>query len=377
MSPLSRSHLGERTWRISYNCHARRACLEHELLSHTLTSRPLLQRSLASPPFSSQNIIFSKHRRYLNNHPSIPSNRHFTTKASAEATSTKEKGVVVEKAGHKHGTTLLTGSLMGLFGGVAGLGGGVVCIPMLTGLANFTQHQAHGTSLVAVAATGLVGALSYYQNGGGLETVNVESAIILATFASGTSYLGAVTSKKIHAKGMKLILGLFMIVASVLIYNRREGGEQQLQEEGEVKMRKKELNDALSKLTSPTFLQRELPFWGCLGTLTGFFAGLLGVGGGVIMMPLLSLFGDMNQQTALATSLLAMVVPSSIGARTHYKLGHVVTWSLPSLLVGTSVGAYLGGFFSTSLTTDQQRLVVSCILGLLGGNTIWRYKMSR
>jgi len=81
--------------------------------------------------------------------------------------------------------TFLTGLAMGFFGGIAGLGGGVVCVPMLTSAyARFKQHQAHGTSLVAVATTGLVGAYSYYHFGGGLEAIDVNGAMILAAAAS-------------------------------------------------------------------------------------------------------------------------------------------------------------------------------------------------
>lgn len=56
------------------------------------------------------------------------------------------------------------GLAAGFFGGLVGQGGGVVAVPAMTAFAGLTQHQAHGTSLIMVATTGLAGALSYYNN---------------------------------------------------------------------------------------------------------------------------------------------------------------------------------------------------------------------
>ncbi|MBI5603826.1 MAG: TSUP family transporter [Deltaproteobacteria bacterium] len=56
--------------------------------------------------------------------------------------------------------SLLTGILAGLFGGLLGIGGGFVMIPLMGGLLEVGQHRAHGTSLAAMVFVGIVGALS-------------------------------------------------------------------------------------------------------------------------------------------------------------------------------------------------------------------------
>src|SRR5262249_59711865 len=55
----------------------------------------------------------------------------------------------------------IAGFLGGLAGGLFGVGGGIVLVPVLTGFFGLTQHQAHGTSLAAVGATAISGALVY------------------------------------------------------------------------------------------------------------------------------------------------------------------------------------------------------------------------
>ena len=51
----------------------------------------------------------------------------------------------------------LIGIVAGMFGGLVGLGGGVIMIPLMVGVLKLTQHQAHGTSLVALVFTGIAG----------------------------------------------------------------------------------------------------------------------------------------------------------------------------------------------------------------------------
>jgi len=79
----------------------------------------------------------------------------------------------------------------------------VVGIPLMTSLGRLTQHQAHGTSLVAVASTGLAGALAYWQAGGAEEGVDTLAALMLAGSASLFAGLGARLSKRVSSPNLK------------------------------------------------------------------------------------------------------------------------------------------------------------------------------
>ena len=56
--------------------------------------------------------------------------------------------------------SFLIGFLAGIFGGLVGLGGGVIMIPLMVGILKLDQHKAHGTSLVALVFTGISGAIA-------------------------------------------------------------------------------------------------------------------------------------------------------------------------------------------------------------------------
>ena len=91
-----------------------------------------------------------------------------------------------------------------------------------------------------------------------------------------------------------------------------------------------------------------------LGAFTGFFAGLLGIGGGLVLVPVLSflyeaqhLGGAQNLHLALGTSMAAILYTAASSAYTHYAHGavnmHIVRGMSPGLLLGTLLGALFAG----------------------------------
>ena len=95
-----------------------------------------------------------------------------------------------------------------------------------------------------------------------------------------------------------------------------------------------------------------------LGAFVGVMAGLLGIGGGLIVVPallyLLPLAGispEMSMHMALATSLASIIVTSGSSAMNHLKLGNVdmfvVKWLMPGVVIGGFVGANIAEWIPT------------------------------
>lgn len=92
-----------------------------------------------------------------------------------------------------------------------------------------------------------------------------------------------------------------------------------------------------------------------IGLLAGMFSGLLGVGGGVIMIPLMVFALGFTQHEAQGTSLAVLAVPVTlIAAYNYYEAGHV-NWKYAAVIAVTFVvGAYFGSKFAVSI--DQALL---------------------
>ena len=230
---------------------------------------------------------------------------------------------------------LLIGLSGGFFGGRAGLGGGIIMIPLMTWAMRLTQHQAHGTSLVAIIFTSLIGAITYFIHG----SADWAAAVILAGCAMITARFGALYAHSLPEKQLKKAFGCFLIAISLLLISKGTVLKLSFQA-GPV------LHYAILIVT---------------GMFTGFLAGMMGVGGGGVMVPPLVIFIGMPQHLAQGTSLLAMLPGSAVGAHTHYKLGNVAKAIALGLMVGGAVGAYLGASLAHHIPELYLRILFSFV----------------
>ena len=107
-----------------------------------------------------------------------------------------------------------------------------------------------------------------------------------------------------------------------------------------------------------------------VGAAAGFLAGLFGVGGGAVVVPLLALATDLDHKTALGTSLCAMVPTGVAGVLAHRRLGHVKLAAAAPLGLGTCVGAFAGGRLASGLDEEPMRLGFGALMVALGAKTL-------
>jgi uncharacterized membrane protein YfcA len=233
-------------------------------------------------------------------------------------------------------TSLIIGLVAGCFGGLVGLGGGVVMIPLMVRFFRLVQVQAHGTSLMALVFTGLSGAITYYMKG----SVDVWASVCLALAAITTTSFGARYANALPERQLKRAFGFFLIIVS------------------------------LTMLSKPFFAHFaiHLEGWGKImvllvsGAAAGFISGMMGVGGGSLMVPAMVLLVGFTQHTAQGSSLLAMVPAGGVGAFTHWRLGNVVGKLLPGLIIGIILGTYLGGTLAHRLDEATLRVIFAAVL---------------
>jgi uncharacterized protein len=225
-------------------------------------------------------------------------------------------------------TTVLIGFAAGTLGGLVGVGGGVVMIPLMVGVIGVTQHQAHGTSLVSLLFTGLAGAITYSTSG----NVDVVAALSLALPAVATARFGVRYAHALPEWQLKRSFGAFLVVIIVLLV----------------------LKPWLIGMSTPVHGATKVAILLVAGTATGFLSGMMGIGGGNVMVPAMVLLAGFPQVLAQGTSLLAMVPAGAAGAHEHWKLGNVVRRLLPGLVPGIALGTWLGS--SVALRLDEASL---------------------
>ena len=111
-------------------------------------------------------------------------------------------------------------------------------------------------------------------------------------------------------------------------------------------------------------------FWMLLtGIAAGVLSGMFGIGGGIIIVPVLVLIMGFTQHTANATSLVALLLPVGLlGVLEYYRAGKITTehiWFGIVIAVGLFAGAFLGAKIATSLTHEMLRKIFAVFIGIV------------
>lgn len=185
------------------------------------------------------------------------------------------------------GVGLLAGFLSGFFG----IGGGTVIIPVLV-LCGFTQKSAAATSLLAILPAAVAGVIAYLLSG----AVHYPSAILLACGVIVGAQFGTMLLNKLSERVLQWI---FVICLAVI------GVQQFIGEPSRV---------AEFSLTPLTGILLVL-----FGILTGVLSGLVGIGGGIIIVPSLTFVFHASDLAARGTSLLVMIPGTISGTVRNHK----------------------------------------------------------
>ncbi|EFJ48905.1 hypothetical protein VOLCADRAFT_104627 [Volvox carteri f. nagariensis] len=248
---------------------------------------------------------------------------------------------------------LAVGALAGAFGSLVGVGGGVLISPIIANICKtIPQRVISGTSLAAVAATGSAAGFVYWSSG----AVDLTSAALISASAIATVPLGARATHVFDCAMLRRLLAYWLFLVAPLVplkpYIQQNFAGKGMPApagggSGSAAADDDDGADAPSAPDSPAMLWRPLRGSDAVlmatGTLAGFASGLLGIGGGTIVTPLLTVATGLPQLAVLGTSLTAMVVPSLVGLMQHARLGNVDWVMAAALAAGTMAGGAAGG----------------------------------
>ena len=114
-----------------------------------------------------------------------------------------------------------------------------------------------------------------------------------------------------------------------------------------------------------------------LGLAAGFLAGLLGVGGGIIIVPALTLLLGLDQHLAQGTSLLVIIPAAVTGSVTHYRAGRLALRDAVALSAGGVLGAALGATLALSLDDALLRRLFAVLLLASAARMLWPHLRAR
>lgn len=232
---------------------------------------------------------------------------------------------------------LFLGVLVGIFSGLFGVGGGIILVPILVLLLHISQKKAQATSLVMVAVAATTGAATY-AIGSSVEWTAVPFLILGGLIGT---WLGTSVVKKTPDKWLQLAFsGLLVIAAARMVWSG--------------------VNPVSSQ--PPDWTTALAIGLGLAGLAMGLLSAFLGVGGGVIVIPILVAFFGFPQQLAAGTSLLVMIPIALLGAARLTRAGHT-DWGQGSRIgIGAAVGAVGGATLALALDASVLQIGFAVLL---------------
>jgi uncharacterized protein len=238
-------------------------------------------------------------------------------------------------------TMLALGAALGFFGGLFGIGGGIIAIPFLGLAFGMEQALAQGTSLAMMVPILLVGWWRYSRR----HPVPWRTAIQIGVLASLTTWLVAYVATGLNPNVLRTVFSIFLLFLALRMLAKRK---------------KPAAEEATSCLN-----MRLMPLVGLIG---GACMGLLGVGGGLLATPFFTGFFGQRQTVAQSLS-LALVTPCSIVALMTYASAQRVDWSIGLPLA-------VGGLFTVSAGVAvahrlPERTMKTAFALMILGTSIW------
>lgn len=238
--------------------------------------------------------------------------------------------------------TTLLGLVAGTLSALLGIGGGLIMVPAMVHVLRFRSQRAVGTSLAVIIPTAIVAAWQYHQQ----YPFNMWVVVWLSVGGVFGALIGAHIANAIGAKQLRRIFGLFVIVTAVVMM------VTQGPPTADAAHRTVTLLDAVLLIVT--------------GVFVGIVSGLLGVGGGLVMVPALVLGLGYSQHLAQGAS-LAVIVPVALsGTSAHARRGNISGRVAFFLTLGAVIGAYVIGGRVDRITDQQLRMLFGIFLFVIG-----------
>lgn len=229
---------------------------------------------------------------------------------------------------------ILVGLGAGLLSGMFGVGGGILIVPGLVIVARMEQRMAHGTSLAAVLPISASSLVTYWVH----DHVDWPVALFLAAGAVGGAFLGTKLLHVLPHRTLGFSFAGLLIITAVRLFMPLTSGTRA----------------DLDLLMAATLV--------LIGLVTGVLAGLLGVGGGVVMVPAMMMFIQMPAVMAKGTSVAVIIPTSIVGTWRNRKSSNADLRSAAILGGGGILSAVAGGWVSTRMSDTVSNTLFAVLL---------------
>ena len=249
------------------------------------------------------------------------------------------------------------GIVAGGLGALLGIGGGVFLVPFLNLALNLPFTAAAAISLTTVIAT----SSSVSAARTGKQLINIRLGMLLEVATAAGSLLGGVTAQMVAQSTLQRLFGVVTSIVAIIMLgrlNRRNVILDPSAEPGALGGQYYEDESA----SSVTYRVKRLPVALVASFIAGNVSSFLGIGGGVIKVPVLNAWCGIPLRAAAATSAFMIGVTATAGAVIYYGHGQLIPPLAAAAVLGVEVGSWSGMRFGARASAMWLKLLMAVVL---------------
>ena len=249
------------------------------------------------------------------------------------------------------------GVVAGALGVALGLGGGIFLVPFLTLVLGFPLKSAAAISLATVIAT----SSAVTAQRAGNQLINLRVGMVLEAATTVGSLLGGITAQVVAESVLQRLFGVVALAVAAVVLARvnkrnvildptvdpgRLGGRFYEEESGGI----------------VSYRVKRLPLALFASFIAGNVSSLLGIGGGIIKVPVLNAWCGMPLRAAAATSALMIGVTATGGAIIYYGRGDLQPLLAAPAVLGVQVGSWAGTRLAHGASVKWLKVLMAALL---------------
>jgi uncharacterized protein len=245
---------------------------------------------------------------------------------------------------------VLVGIVAGFLSGLFGVGGGILIVPALVLVLRFDQRLAHGTSLAAVLPIAISSLASYTLE----DSVDWPVGLLLAVGAVGGAVIGTYILHRLPYDTLAVAFTILLLLTAVRL----------MIDQGDAAGR-----GALTLVGAVVLV--------LVGFAAGILAGLLGVGGGIIMVPAMVVGFGIPAALAKGTSLFVIVPTAIMGTWANRSRGNANLRVAVILGLAGVVSAFVAGKISVGMPDTLSNALFAILLVTVAARIVWQLVSAR
>jgi uncharacterized membrane protein YfcA len=255
-----------------------------------------------------------------------------------------------------------------ILGSMLGLGGGVFLVPILTLFFGVDQKLAIGASAVAVVTNSIVGSSVHLRSG----FTNLRLAMLLQVTTAAGATAGALIGVTADPRYVYAVFGVVLVYAALSMMLRREAQAAEEVPGGPDSWRLGAAfrDPAIGRVVG--YVPRRIGAGLGVSVGAGVISGMLGVGGGVVMVPAMNLAMRVPVKAAVGTSAFMIGITSVATAFVFYSRGKIDPIIVVPAIVGVFVGGQLGSRLTRRIRARRLAALFATILLYLGLSLLLR-----